>query len=697
MVVGEIREHDITPFPTDRLRELMAMAGFDRSNCYLTYAVKHFGDNNAKAIKSCQHYLLEEIRTVRPTIIFTLGKVATTAVLGKTNLRKHGGIGLDTEFFGEIVTVFPMMELYPPLIAQAEQEAEWREVRVSKRPEVREVSYRLAAGYNILAVDLETTGLDPENDKIVGVCLASNSEEGYYAAFPDDVASLIPLDKDLYIFHNAPFDIAFLRKAGVVIPDDRIWDTMVSGAILGVKKLGLKERVLREHSILMSTLGEISDGLYDFDKISPELAANYGRTDAAMTFKLYEADKAEIDKRGVMPLFNMEMQLQPVLRRMKQRGMYVDTAALNTASLDLESKMGELDTGIREYVGEMNYNSNDQLQKWLFEDLKLPPVKKTKTGLSVDEETLKVLSPRHKAIPLILQWRKYQKLMSTYLVGLSKCQDEKGYVHPTFKQTGAETGRFSCAEPNVQNQPARDEWAKSLIRGLFTAPDDCYILSIDYSQVELRIVAALSREQTMLDVFKSGGDIHTDTATRIHVPRPLAKNLNFGMCYGLGASGFRHYLKAECDPPIYISNDQAQEIIDSFIGARINLSKWIADTKRFAVENLYTETIMGRRRLFPSLATINPYVIEKEVKAAINHPVSGSAADIMKAAMVELRDYPIICTIHDELLFLVHKSDLTSVMNDAKVVMEKVGYEMLGGIVPIVAEAKYAKKWSECK
>lgn len=697
MVVGEFYNDEIVPFATDRLRELLALAGFDRSQCYLTYAVKHRGETNAAAIKMCQHYLMEEVRTVRPSIIFTLGKAAVTAVLGKTNLRKHGGIGIDTEFFGEVVTVIPMMELYPPPVALAEQEKEWREVRISKRPEVAEVDYETAISGDVIAVDLETTGLDPEVDKIVGVCLSSDPCSGFYAAFPEDVPALIPMDKRLYVFHNAPFDLAFLRKAGVLIPEQRVWDTMVSGAVLGVKTLGLKERVLREHSILMSTLGEISDGLYDFDKISPELAANYGRTDAAMTFKLYEADKEEVQKRGIERLFGIEMELQPVLALMKRRGMYVDEQALEEAKELLSGKMEQLESVIHPLTGGINFNSTDQLQEFLFGTLKLPPLKKTKKGYSVDEETLKALSSRHPAISSILEWRKYAKLQSTYVGGLLAAKDSKGYVHPTFKQTGAETGRFSCAAPNVQNQPARDDWAKNLIRGVFQAPSNCYILSIDYSQVELRIVAALAMEHTMLDVFRNNGDIHTDTATRIKVPRPLAKNLNFGMCYGLGANGFRHYLRAECDPPIYITREEAQVIIDNFIGARKNLSEWIARTKHFATENLYTETVLGRRRYFPTLDTDNVKVLEKEVKQAVNHPVQGTAADIMKAAMVKLIDYPIICTIHDELLFLVHESDLEEVMHDAKRVMEEVAEDILGGVVPIVAEAKYAKRWSECK
>lgn len=400
-------------------------------------------------------------------------------------------------------------------------------------------------------------------------------------------------------------------------------------------------------------------------------------------------------------LSDLDQQLKPVLEKMQKTGVLIDPEVLSKAGHKVNARLSQLEKTIYEQIGhQCNLNSPKQLSQVLYGELKLPPVKKTKTGLSTDEQTLRALSSIHPVVDLILEYRELFKLKSTYIDALPKFIDSKdGRIHSTFRLDVTATGRLSSQNPNLQNIPIRGEWGK-VMRAAIVAPKGFVLLSADYSQIELRVMAHIARDPGLIEAFQKGEDIHAATAAKIlgksidkvtEDDRRLAKTINFGLMYGMSAHGVAQQLG--------IDHSQAAKLIEEYFAQFPRVVAYIQETIREAQEQGYVETLSGRRRYIPELSASNTRIRAAGERMAINYPIQGSGAEIIKKAMIDiekaLRDQRLetrlILQIHDELLFEVPKGELKSV---APIVKEKMERAFVLS-VPIVVDLKVGKNWGE--
>ncbi len=406
------------------------------------------------------------------------------------------------------------------------------------------------------------------------------------------------------------------------------------------------------------------EGSFDLDRLATAYAGEaYSESTpaAGLVYRMYAATEKRLAEDGIPALYReMELPLCRVLYEMEQSGFKLDTAGLAAYGDRLKSM--QLDLEERIYMlagGQFNINSPKQLGEVLFERLGLPSMKKTKTGYSTNAEVLEKLRPYHPIIDEVLEYRKVAKLCSTYVEGLLKVADENGFVHTVFKQTGTATGRLSSAEPNLQNIPIRTEMGHELRRFFIPRDDDHVLIDADYSQIELRLLAHVAGDETMINAFLSGEDIHASTASAVFgVPigevtselRKRAKAVNFGIVYGIGDYSLAMDLG--------ITKKQAGEYIRSYLERFGAIDRYLKETIESAYEKGYVETIFGRRRYIPELKATNKIMKSFGERVAMNSPIQGSAADIIKLAMINTRralqeagiDAKLILQVHDELL-----------------------------------------------
>lgn len=396
---------------------------------------------------------------------------------------------------------------------------------------------------------------------------------------------------------------------------------------------------------------------------------------------------------------DLDSEVDKVLKRMSAAGVLIDLDFLGKFGRLLKSKLSDIEQDIYSKVGhQFNLNSPKQLQVILFEELKLPAGKKTKTGYSTDEGTLRELFEIHPIIPLLLEYRTLFKLVSTYIDSLPKYADSDSRIHSTFHVEGAATGRLSSSDPNLQNIPVKGEMGGE-IRKAFIAPKGKILLAADYSQIELRIMAHLSQDPALMAAFKSGEDIHTATASKIFkVPmdkvnkqqRMVGKTMNFATLYGQGAHALAQQLN--------VSFAEARDYIDQYFDQFPKIKVWMNNTLEEAREKGYVETINGRKRFFPELQAQNHMMRSFGERAAINHPVQGTAADMIKKAMIEIdkrlegqKDCILILQIHDELLFECEKDSVKKIASMVKEEMENA----LKLNVPVLVDLKVGPNWGE--
>ncbi len=406
------------------------------------------------------------------------------------------------------------------------------------------------------------------------------------------------------------------------------------------------------------------EGSFDLDRLATAYAGeapSESAPAAGLVYRIYKATAERLKADGIVSLYcDMELPLCRVLYEMEQSGFKLDTAGLAAYGDRLKSM--QLDLEERIYMlagGQFNINSPKQLGEVLFERLGLPSMKKTKTGYSTNAEVLEKLRPYHPIIDEVLEYRKVAKLCSTYVEGLLKVADENGFVHTVFKQTGTATGRLSSAEPNLQNIPIRTEMGHELRRFFIPRDDDHVLIDADYSQIELRLLAHVAGDETMINAFLSGEDIHASTASAVFgVPigevtselRKRAKAVNFGIVYGIGDYSLAMDLG--------ITKKQAGEYIRSYLERFGAIDRYLKETIESAYEKGYVETIFGRRRYIPELKASNKIMKSFGERVAMNSPIQGSAADIIKIAMIGTRralreadiDAKLILQVHDELL-----------------------------------------------
>jgi len=565
----------------------------------------------------------------------------------------------------------------------------------SQEPEYKEISSSEDFQKLILRLEEEPFVLEIEKDKgIKGMAFCFKDEASYYLPLEQGgikkeliMGKLVPILKSHQIKktgHNLKEVALALKRIGADL-DGLEFDTGIATYLLNP----LTSRYFLE-DLALDYLGVSIQG------------RSHPAERARLIGKLSGTLEKELKKENLWSLFSkVEMPLVKVLVRMQERGVKVDRTVLEDFLKEIEKKRRDLEEEIFEEVGQrFNLNSSKQLGEILFGRLNLPPVKKTKTGYSTDEEVLEVLSLIRPSVRKILEYRKLSKLESTYIRPLPNLINPKtGRIHTSFNQTVTATGRLSSSRPNLQNIPIRDELGKRL-RKAFIAEDGYLLLSADYSQIELRILAHLSGDPNLKDAFLKGEDIHRQTAAEIFGVLPLqvspqmrrqAKVVNFGIVYGISPYGLSRDLG--------ISEKDAEDYIKRYFERYPRVKEYIEKTIEEARERQYVTTLMGRKRYLPGILSSKKKEREFAERTAINTPVQGGAADLIKLAMVNLhRRFEeenlgayIILQIHDELLFEVPEKEVDKTRKIVKEEMEKA----MKLSVPLVVQTKVGKNWAE--
>lgn len=578
---------------------------------------------------------------------------------------------------------------------------------------------------NRVAFDTETTSTDPMRAKLVGISLALKTGQAFYIpvghethepqlSLSEVVRMLKPFfeNSDLKkIGHHAKYDMLVLRRHGMTV-EGLDFDTMVAAWVAdpASHRLGLKDLAEIELGISMTNIEAlIGSGSKQraMSEVSIKDAAPYAGADAEVTFQLAPILQKRLEKLDAIDIFQqMEMPLIPVLADMEFTGISVDVPFLQNYARDLKARMNTIEKDIYEIVGApLNLNSTQQLSKALFETLHLTPPdsgNRTKAGnLSTAAGVLEEMRGQHPVVDLLLEYRELSKLVSTYLEALPRqVNPETGRVHTSFSQTGSVTGRLASSDPNLQNIPTRTEMGNQVRKGFVGSPGQV-LLSVDYSQIELRIVAHLSGDQAMLNAFRSDQDIHTATAAAIYgVPlsdvtkeqRRHAKAINFGLMYGMSAFG----LSRSAD----LTLAEAENFVKAYFEQFPAVKAYLDNIRKQAARDGFVQTMFGRKRYFPNLQHPPTQQMRmREEREAINAPIQGTAADMIKRAMLQLPEAlrsaglkaKILLQVHDELVLECPRDELQKTAFTVRQVMESAGKLD----VPLSTDASWGVNWAE--
>jgi DNA polymerase-1 len=572
---------------------------------------------------------------------------------------------------------------------------------------------------NAFSFDTETDGLNPLTAHLVGMSFAIKENEAWYVPIPEDkekameilnyFAPTLQNHHLLKIGQNIKFDLLVLRKYGIRLSGP-LFDTMIAHYLLNPElRHGmdyLAETYLKYQTIHIDELiGSKGKKQLSMREVPLRKIAEYAAEDADITLKLKNIFEPELKRQGIETLFyDMEMPLVYVLADMEEAGVKLDTSALKQSSGTLTAELIRLEHEI--YVlakTEFNINSSKQVGEILFERLKIEEnAKKTKTGsYTTSEDILEKLRSKHPIIEKLLEYRGIKKLLSTYIDALPELINPlTGKVHTSFNQTVTSTGRLSSTSPNLQNIPIRDEMGREIRKAFIPDNEDCLFLSADYSQIELRIMAHLSSDENMIKAFLSGADIHAATASKIYnIPlnevskemRRKAKTANFGIIYGISVFGLTERLK--------IPRFESKELIDGYFLTYPQIKKYMTASILTAKEKGYVETLFKRKRFLPDIYSNNATVRGYAERNAINAPIQGSAADIIKMAMVNIHrrfetdklKSKMILQVHDELNFNVYKDEMEKVKQIVVEEMERV----VPLRVPLTVDYGEGKNWLE--
>ncbi|MGD8624954.1 MAG: DNA polymerase I [Anaerolineae bacterium] len=576
-----------------------------------------------------------------------------------------------------------------------------------------------------LAVDVESTSVDPMAARLVGIALSGQVEEGYYVPVAHEGAANLELETVAEILgpllrdpalpkyaHNANYDLTVLAEHGLAVTPVTC-DTMIAEWLISPdsRNLGLKGLAFTRLGVEMTPIEDLigsGKGQITMDQVAVEEAAPYACADVDVTMRLADQLQAELREKDLWRLFNeIEMPLVPVVVDMQRAGIKLDVAALEEMSRALGARLDELQDEIEGHVGhEININSTQQLSVALFDEmgLTLPWMRRGKSGYySTAADVLDKIKDKHPVVELILEHRQLSKLKGTYVDALPALVNERtGRVHTSFNQTGSATGRFSSSNPNLQNIPIRTKLGRE-IRRAFVAEEGCLLLAADYSQVELRVLAHISGDPQMLAAFARGEDIHASTAAAIYgvaleevtaEQRRVAKMTNFAISYGVTGYGLAERTG--------LTPEEAEAFIESYFKTYPQIEAYIEGTRQQAKEQGYVETLLGRRRYFPQLATkarVHYNVREQAYRMAINAPIQGTAADILKVALRRLwhrlrergLESRLLLQVHDELVLEVPEAELAEV---AALVVETMegAYELEARLK---VDAKVGANWLE--
>ncbi|MBI5185246.1 MAG: DNA polymerase I [Nitrospinae bacterium] len=572
------------------------------------------------------------------------------------------------------------------------------------------------------ALDLETTSIRPVFAKIVGISLSFQPHQAFYIPLAHDylgcpqqlgraavLKKLRPVLEDPGINkfgQNIKYEKIVLRNAGIELRGID-FDTMIASYLLEPNKRNhnLDSLALEYLDHKTTTYKEVAgtgQKEVPFSQVSIQAATDYSCEDADVTFLLTQKLRPMLRSQGLEELFrDIELPLLEVLAEMEMNGVGIDSGLLREMSTCLETQLNLLTDRIHKIAGEeFNINSPKQLAQILFEKLQLPAQRKTKSGFSTDEEVLESLAARHELPAEVLNYRKLSKLKSTYVDALpALVHPETGRVHTSFNQTVAATGRLSSTDPNVQNIPVQTEIGRE-VRKAFVAGKGHLILSADYSQVELRLLAHLSEDEHLMESFKAGEDIHSRTASEVfHVlpemvtpeMRRMAKAVNFGIIYGMSAFGLAKELG--------VGQREAREFIDNYFRLYKKVQNFIDTTVEKARATGFVSTIMGRRRGIPELASPVKGLREFGARMAVNTPIQGSAADLIKIAMIRIHNRMreeqllsrMVLQVHDELVFEVPEPEKDVMMELVRREMEQVHPLK----VPLVVDLHSGANWDE--
>jgi DNA polymerase-1 len=569
-----------------------------------------------------------------------------------------------------------------------------------------------------VSLDTETTSTNAIDAQLVGLSFSVEEGQAFYVAVPEkreDAQKMVNIFKPLYeddkilkIGQNIKYDLEVLRNYGIILAG-KMFDTMIAHYLIQPELHHnmdyMAEVYLHYKTVhideLIGPKGKNQKNMRDLD---PKDVYEYACEDADVTLKLKNVLEPKLREYEVEDLFwNIEMPLMPVLAEMEMNGVQIDTAALKETSVAFTKRMNEIEQHIYELAGEkFNIASPKQVGDILFSKLNIiDKPKKTKTGQFVtSEEVLQQLKGKHEIVAKILEHRGLKKLIGTYVDALPKLINPRtGHIHTSFNQTITATGRLSSSDPNLQNIPVRGEDGKE-IRKCFIPEEGCEFFSADYSQIELRVMAHLSDDANMIEAFREGFDIHAATAAKIYKKdinevsrdeRTKAKRANFGIIYGITVFGLAERLD--------IDRNEAKQLIDGYFDTFPQVKVYMEKSKEIAREKGYVETFFHRRRYLPDINSHNATVRGFAERNAINAPIQGSAADIIKVAMIRIyRRFKeehlrskMILQVHDELNFSVYPEEREKVENI--VISEMQGAYSLK--VPLVADAGWGKNWLE--
>ena len=569
------------------------------------------------------------------------------------------------------------------------------------------------------AFDTETTGIDPMQAELVGLSFSDEPGRAWYIPVGHREGSQLPLESTLARIkslmespelakyaHNANFDLMMLSNYGIN-PQNVNFDTMVAAHLLSKSNIGLKNLTQDMLGVEMTQITNlIGRGAKQktFDHVPIEDAAPYAAADADMTCRLHAVLHDQIERQGLVNMLaDVEMALVPVLVNMQRQGIKLDVGVLHEMSRDLNQQMQQTEGELYQTIGHtVNINSPQQLSDLLFQELGLPKTKRTKTGYSTDANSLEGLRGHHQVVDKILEYRQLTKLKSTYVDALPEMiNPHTGRIHTKYNQVGSATGRMSSSDPNLQNIPIRTELGRQVRRAFIAeqAPD-WVLFSADYSQIELRVLAHLSQDSGLLEAFRRGEDIHSSTASLMNeVPinevsseqRRIAKVLNFGVIYGLSAHGISQQTG--------FSREHGARFIETYFSKYPGISEYLDRVKEETRRTKYVETLLGRRRYVPEINASNYNVRNGAERMAINMPVQGTAADIMKLAMIrvyhrmnqEKLRARMLLQVHDELVFEVPRSEMDTLQ---AVVFDEMPAAM-DLDVSLMVDVKWGETWGD--
>ncbi len=675
-------------------------------------------------------FLSKELATIKTDVPMNLD--FEHAKFGKPDFEKLLEIFAELEFKSFGNRLFSIYEKETPREADEKEEAK---VKIEKEYHLvnninsaKELAEKLSRE-KLFVFDTETNGLNTLTADLAGASFAVKEGEAYFVPvnpFPDkedlfssDLTDRLTLLEFREIFapvfendgikkvcQNGKFDISILRSHGIRVKNF-YFDTMLASYVIDPDQKhnmdNLAKVYLGYETIPLSDLiGNKKNAGKIFD-VELEKLSEYAAEDADITFRLFAKLKEIIDKEKLQKIaYDIEFPLVEVLEQMERNGVKIDIESLRKFSKELEIKLDELTKQIYSISGAtFNINSTKQLQEVLFEKLKLPLSKKTKTGYSTDAKSLEKLRGKHEVIDLLLEYRQISKLKSTYADALPKLiNPNTKRIHTTYNQTVASTGRLSSNDPNLQNIPIRSELGKEIRKAFVPTDKNHVILSADYSQIELRIMAAISKDPALTEAFRQGEDIHRRTAALVFQVHPdevtpdmrrKAKEVNFGILYGIGVFGLSSRLG--------IPRAHAKEIIDTYFETFKNVRQFMNDSINFAKEHGYAKTLLGRRRFLRNINSGNNVVRQFEERVAINMPIQGTAADLIKIAMINIHKKMIASNlvskmalqVHDELVFDVHTDELEKIKTLVKSEMENA----MQLEVPLIVDIGIGSNWLE--